>query len=83
MQFDRGYLSPYFITNADKMLAELEEPYILIHEKKLSGLQAILPVLEAVVQAGKPSSSSPRMSRARRSRPSSSTSCAAGSRSRP
>jgi chaperonin GroEL len=54
MQFDRGYLSPYFITNADKMLAELEEPYILIHEKKLSGLQAILPVLEAVVQAGKP-----------------------------
>jgi chaperonin GroEL len=54
MQFDRGYLSPYFITNADKMLAELEDPYILIHEKKLSGLQAILPVLEAVVQAGKP-----------------------------
>jgi hypothetical protein len=54
MQFDRGYLSPYFITNADKMLAELEEPYILIHEKKLSGLQQLLPVLEAVVQAGKP-----------------------------
>ncbi len=54
MQFDRGYLSPYFITNADKMVAELESPYILIHEKKLSGLQAMLPVLEAVVQAGKP-----------------------------
>ena len=54
MQFDRGYLSPYFITNADKMMAELESPYILIHEKKLSGLQAMLPVLEAVVQAGKP-----------------------------
>ena len=54
MQFDRGYLSPYFITNADKMVAELESPYILIHEKKLSGLQAMLPLLEAVVQSGKP-----------------------------
>jgi chaperonin GroEL len=54
MQFDRGYLSPYFITNADKMIAELEDPYILIHEKKLSSLQAMLPVLEAVVQTGKP-----------------------------
>src|SRR5690349_10916949 len=54
MQFDRGYLSPYFITNADKMTAELEDPYILIHEKKLSGLQPLLPVLEAVVQTGKP-----------------------------
>ncbi len=54
MQFDRGYLSPYFITNAEKMLAEFDEPYILIHEKKLSSLQAILPVLEAVVQTGKP-----------------------------
>jgi chaperonin GroEL len=54
MQFDRGYLSPYFITNAEKMLAELEDPYILIHEKKLSSLQALLPLLEAVVQAGKP-----------------------------
>ena len=54
MQFDRGYLSPYFITNADKMIAELENPYILIHEKKLSGLQAMLPLLEAVVQSGKP-----------------------------
>jgi chaperonin GroEL len=54
MQFDRGYLSPYFITNADKMITELESPYILIHEKKLSGLQAMLPVLEAVVQSGKP-----------------------------
>src|ERR1700727_89375 len=54
MQFDRGYLSPYFITNAEKMLAELEDPYILIHEKKLSSLQPMLPVLETVVQAGKP-----------------------------
>ena len=54
MQFDRGYLSPYFITNAEKMIAELEDPYILIHEKKLTGLQAMLPVLEAVVQSGKP-----------------------------
>jgi chaperonin GroEL len=54
MQFDRGYLSPYFITNADKMLVDLDNPYILIHEKKLSSLQAMLPILEAVVQAGKP-----------------------------
>src|SRR5580692_9580003 len=54
MQFDRGYLSPYFVTNAEKMLAELEDPYILIHEKKLSSLQPMLPVLEAVVQTGKP-----------------------------
>ncbi|MEL3889639.1 chaperonin GroEL [Ferrovibrio sp. MS7] len=54
MQFDRGYLSPYFITNAEKMLCELENPYILLHEKKLSGLQAMLPVLEAVVQTGRP-----------------------------
>jgi len=54
MQFDRGYLSPYFITNPDKMVAELEDPYILVHEKKLSSLQAMLPVLEAVVQTGKP-----------------------------
>src|ERR671915_499045 len=54
MQFDRGYLSPYFITNAEKMIAELEDPYILFHEKKLSGLQPLLPVLEAVVQSGKP-----------------------------
>ncbi len=54
MQFDRGYISPYFITNADKMLVELEEPYILIHEKKLSSLQPMLPILEAVVQAGRP-----------------------------
>jgi chaperonin GroEL len=54
MQFDRGYISPYFITNAEKMLVELENPYILIHEKKLSTLQPMLPMLEAVVQAGKP-----------------------------
>src|SRR6266436_4594831 len=54
MQFDRGYLSPYFVTNAEKMIAELDNPYILIHEKKLSGLQAMLPVLEAVVQAARP-----------------------------
>jgi chaperonin GroEL len=54
MQFDRGYISPYFVTNAEKMVAELEDPYILIHEKKLSGLQAMLPILEAVVQSGKP-----------------------------
>ena len=54
MQFDRGYLSPYFITNAEKMLCELENPYILLHEKKLSGLQALLPVLEQIVQSGRP-----------------------------
>jgi chaperonin GroEL len=54
MQFDRGYLSPYFITNAEKMQVELDNPYILIHEKKLSSLQAMLPVLEAVVQSGRP-----------------------------
>jgi chaperonin GroEL len=54
MQFDRGYLSPYFVTNAEKMFAELDDPYILLHEKKLPGLQAILPLLEAVVQSGKP-----------------------------
>jgi chaperonin GroEL len=54
MQFDRGYISPYFVTNAEKMFAELEEPYILLYEKKLPGVQAILPLLEAVVQSGKP-----------------------------
>ena len=54
MQFDRGYISPYFITNADKMRTEMEDPYILIYEKKLSGLQELLPLLEAVVQTSKP-----------------------------
>src|SRR5260370_1913393 len=60
MQFDRGYLSPYFITNAEKMVAELEDPYILIHEKKLSSLQTLLPILEAVGQARKPALIVPR-----------------------
>jgi chaperonin GroEL len=54
MQFDRGYISPYFITNADKMVAELDEPYILIHEKKLSSLKDLLPILESIVQGGRP-----------------------------
>ena len=54
MQFDRGYLSPYFVTNAEKMIAELEDPYILIHEEKLTSLQPLLPVLEKIVQSSKP-----------------------------
>src|SRR5213075_364758 len=54
MQFDRGYLSPYFVTNAEKMIVELENPYILIHEKKLAGLQTLLPLLELVAQSGRP-----------------------------
>jgi chaperonin GroEL (HSP60 family) len=54
MQFDRGYISPYFITNAEKMIAELEDPYILIYEKKLSGLQPLLPLLEQIVRSGRP-----------------------------
>src|SRR5437879_13008036 len=54
MQFDRGYISPYFITNAEKMRVEMDDPYVLIYEKKLSGLQELLPLLEAVVQTSKP-----------------------------
>src|SRR5690606_38149360 len=54
MQFDRGYVSPYFVTDAEKMRVEFEDPYVLIHEKKLSGLQAMVPLLESVVQSGKP-----------------------------
>ena len=54
MQFDRGYISPYFVTNMEKMIAELEDPYILLHERKLSSLQSLLPILEAVVQSGRP-----------------------------
>src|SRR4026209_1888688 len=54
MQFDRGYISPYFITNAEKMVAELEDPYIFIYDKKLSALPALLPLLETVVQSGRP-----------------------------
>jgi len=54
MQFDRGYVSPYFITNAEKMVAEFEDPYLLIHEKKLSSVQPLLPLLEQVVQSGRP-----------------------------
>ncbi|MBZ0215506.1 MAG: chaperonin GroEL, partial [Fimbriimonadaceae bacterium] len=54
MQFDRGYLSPYFVTNPEKMITEMEDPYILLHESKLSNLQAMLPILEAVVQSGRP-----------------------------
>ena len=54
MQFDRGYLSPYFITNAEKMICELENPYILIHEKKLTSLQPMLPILEATAKSGRP-----------------------------
>ena len=65
MQFDRGYLSPYFITNAEKMVAELEDAYILIHEKKLSSFQPLVPILESIVQAGKPLLMSPKTSRAR------------------
>jgi len=78
MQFDRGYVSPYFITNAEKMIAEMDQPYILIHEKKLSGLQPMLPLLESIVQSGRPLVIIAETSRAKRWRPWSSTSCAAG-----
>jgi chaperonin GroEL len=63
MQFDRGYISPYFITNAEKMRVETEDPYLLVYDKKLSALQELLPMLEAVVQTSKPlaESSSPRI----------------------
>ena len=54
MQFDRGYLSPYFVTDAEKMVAELENPYILIHDKKISNMQDLVPVLEKVAQSGSP-----------------------------
>jgi chaperonin GroEL len=83
MQFDRGYLSPYFITNPEKMQVELQDPYILIHEKKLSNLQAMLPISKRWCSRAVRSSSSPRTSRARLSPRSSSTSFAAASRSRP
>src|SRR6187455_1920712 len=79
MQFDRGYISPYFVTNADKMRVDMEDPYLLIYEKKLSGLQEMLPLLEAVVQTSNPWSSLPRRSRARRSPRLWSTSCSAAS----
>ena len=81
MQFDRGYLSPYFITNAEKMSVDLDHPYILIHEKKLSGLQVLLPLLEAVVQSSRPLLLIAEDIEARRSPHWWSTSCVAGSRS--
>ena len=82
MQFDRGYLCPYFVTNAEKMMVELENPYILLFEKKLWGLQAMLPLLEAVVQSGKPLVIVAEDVEGEAWRRSSSTSCAAASRSR-
>ena len=75
MQFDRGYISPYFVTNSEKMEAQLENPYILIYDKKISTLKEILPILEQTVQTGRPSSSSLRTSIAKLSLPSSSTAC--------
>ena len=80
MQFDRGYLSPYFITNADKMICELENPYILIHESKLSNLQTLLPILEATARASRPLLILVRTSRAKRWLPWWSINCAAASR---
>jgi chaperonin GroEL len=79
MQFDRGYLSPYFVTDPERMEVVLEHPYVLIHEKKISAMKDLLPLLEQVAQAGRPR----RTSKARRWRRSSSTSCGARSRSRP
>ena len=81
MQFDRGYVSPVLLTNAEKMRVEMEDAYILIYEKKLSGLQELLPLLEAVVQASKPSLIIAEDVEGRRSPPSWSTSCVAASRS--
>ena len=69
MQFDRGYISPYFVTNADKMRVEMDDAYILIYEKKLSSLNELLPLLEAIVQSGKPLSSSQKTWKAKRSPP--------------
>ena len=83
MQFDRGYLSPYFITNADKMIAELEDAVILIHEKKLGSLQPMVPLLELVIQSGKPLLIIAEDIEGEAWRPWWSTSCAAASRSRP
>jgi chaperonin GroEL len=78
MQFDRGYISPYFVTNAEKMRAEMEDPYLLIYEKKLSALNDLLPLLEAVVQLANRCSSLLKTWKARRSPRWSSTSSAAG-----
>jgi chaperonin GroEL len=77
MQFDRGYLSPYFVTDPERMEATLENAYILIHEKKISSMKDLLPLLEQIAKGGKPLRLSRKMSRAKRSRPWSSTSCAA------
>jgi chaperonin GroEL len=82
MQFDRGYVSPYLTTNAEKTVAEMDQPYILIHEKMLSGLQPMLPLRESVVRSGHPLLITPRTSRAKRWPLAWSTSCVPASRSR-